>query len=220
MQKLSAAMLDVIDGAMKTDTGYVLMVGNANTVKALKSRGLVTENGLALTPEGATLYEERNGYIPTDEDTRETCTDDDCYACSNPEKILSGDARTFVDNHVAELAPDEAPLAVWELYALGLLVDHPFESGILVTQNEQAELIAEDEATRAVVPNRKDRRAFDRVLRLLSKNQSKARDKRAKKFGSTCNHPLKRRTVPDLFKGFGSRKREVCTGCGRLVVMA
>lgn len=207
MQKLSAAMLDVIDGAMKTDTGYVLTVGNANTVRALKSRGLVTENGLALTPEGATLYEERNAYIPV--------------KLPDSEKTLSDRAQAFVDNRIERmLNEDETPLTVWELYALGLLVDHPFESGILVTQNEQAELIAEDEATRAVVPNRKDRRAFDRVLRLLSKNQSKARDKRAKKFGSTCNHPIKRRSVPDLFKGFGSRKREICTGCGRLVVMA
>lgn len=207
MQKLSAAMLDVIDGAMKTDTGYVLTVGNANTVKALKSRGLVTENGLALTPEGATLYEERNAYTPV--------------KFPDSDKTLSDRAQAFVDNRIERmLNEDETPLTVWELYALGLLVDHPFESGILVTQNEQAELIAEDEATRAVVPNRKDRRAFDRVLRLLSKNQSKARDKRAKKFGSTCNHPIKRRSVPDLFKGFGSRKREICTGCGRLVVMA
>lgn len=207
MQKLSAAMLDVIDGAMKTDTGYVLTVGNANTVKALKSRGLVTENGLALTPEGATLYEERNAYTPV--------------KFPNSDKTLSDRAQAFVDNRIERMLNEgETPLAVWELYALGLLIDHPFESGILVTQGEHTELIADDEKTRAVVPNRKDRRAFDRVLRLLSKNQSKARDKRVKKFGSNCSHPVKRRTVPDLFKGFGSRKREICTGCGKLVVMA
>lgn len=58
MSKLSQPMMDVLTTAMETSNGYAPVTGAARTISALKTRGLVTDDGLFLTDAGAAVRAE------------------------------------------------------------------------------------------------------------------------------------------------------------------
>lgn len=196
MNKLSKPMRDLITSSSK-EYG-LLTTHTGRTVTALKARGLVDESGRYLTKEGLAVRAELLGEEPT-----------------TVGPVLSDGVHARM---ARDTATGDAPMALWELELLGEVDPHPFEPNHFVTPEESAALIAEDEATRAPVPNRKERRAFDRLLARMNRTVAKDHGKTVKEHGRKCVHPLNRRRFPDLFRGFGRRKREICTGCDMLVV--
>lgn len=61
MSKLSQTMMDVLTTARETSVGLTPVTGAARTIAALKTRGLVTDDGLFLTKAGAAVRAELLG---------------------------------------------------------------------------------------------------------------------------------------------------------------
>lgn len=160
MSNLSQPMRDVIMGA--TDEG-LLTVGAPRTVTALKTRGLVDDSGLNLTPAGKAV---RAGLTAPDQGD------------VNPpvEQYAEWERELLGDDHIAEYLAQEATETASQNAADE--TNPPSEGEDTQEAVPGLEKLLD---TPRLVPNRKDKRNRRRIVRAFNRLFARKRDEQTKK---------------------------------------